>query len=268
IPSEGENYTGHWFEGKKDADGNPIPYAHKNARYAVALKALRNCDPELDNPQGVEVGAIMYGGRDARAYVPVQQGFDWEHGIVAYGASLETETTFAIIGTEGVSEINLMSIQDFVSIPLGKYVRNNLEFASKLRKPPLVFGVNYFLRDSEGRFVNGVRDKHVWVKWIELRVHGEAGSVVIPTGHIPLYEDLRRLFAEVLGTDYTREDYVRQFSLRVPENLAKLDRVEAFHRENVSDAPERLFEILDAQRQRLLQAREKYGDLIPPDRFE
>ncbi|MCX8052957.1 MAG: phosphoenolpyruvate carboxykinase domain-containing protein, partial [Armatimonadetes bacterium] len=267
IPSEGENFSGHWFAGKKDANGDPIPPAHKNARYAVAMKALRNCDPELDNPQGVEVKAIMYGGRDAKAYVPVQQGFDWEHGIVAYGASLETETTFAILGTEGIPEINLMSIQDFVSIPLGKYVRNNLEFAAKLQNPPLVFGVNYFLRDAEGRFVNGVRDKHVWVKWIERRVHGEVDSVVTPTGHIPKYEDLRQLFAEVLGTEYSYDDYVKQFSLRVPENLAKVDRVEAFHRENVSDAPPKLFEILDAQRKRLLQAQEKYGNLIPPDRF-
>jgi phosphoenolpyruvate carboxykinase (GTP) len=267
IPSEGENFSGHWYEGKLDAKGEPIPFAHKNARYTVALKALRNCDPELDNPNGVELAALMYGGRDSRAYLPVQQSFDWKHGIVAYGASLETETTFAIIGKEGVPEINLMSIQDFVSIPLGKYIRNNLEFADKLEKVPLIFGVNYFLRDSEGRFVNQVRDKHVWVKWMELRVHGEAGSVITPTGHIPWYEDIKPLFRELLGTDYSWDDYVRQFSLRVPENLAKLDRVEAFHRENVEDAPAEVFEILQAQRERLLRAQEEHGDVIPPDRF-
>ncbi|UCD26122.1 MAG: phosphoenolpyruvate carboxykinase (GTP), partial [Candidatus Bathyarchaeota archaeon] len=143
LPKEGINFSGSWHERKTDEFGNRILPAHKNARYAVALKALRNCDPELENPQGVEIGAIMYGGRDAKAYVPVQESFDWEHGIIAYGASLETETTFAIIGKEGVPEINMMSIQDFVSIPLGKYIRNNLEFGKKLRKPPVVFGVNY-----------------------------------------------------------------------------------------------------------------------------
>ena len=63
--------------------------------------------------------------------MPVQQSFDWDHGIIAYGASLETETTFAIIGKEGVPEINLMSIQDFVAIPLGKYIRNNLDFGAE-----------------------------------------------------------------------------------------------------------------------------------------
>lgn len=264
IPEEGENFSGMWFKGKKDSKGNEIPLAHKNARYAVALKALRNCDPELDNPDGVELAGIMYGGRDARAYVPCQQGFDWVHGIVAYGASLETETTFAIVGQEGVAEINLMSIQDFVSIPLGNYVRNNLEFGRRLAKPPLVFGVNYFLRDKEGRFVNGVRDKHVWVKWMELRIHDEVGAVRSPTGLIPRYQDLVVLFKEVLGKDYTVDDYIRQFTIRVQENLAKIARVERFHRESVEDSPQEVFDVLAAQRQRLLEASKRLGQMISP----
>ena len=97
LPDSGTNFTGEWFEGKTDEKGEKVPPAHKNARYAVALKVLANCDPELENPAGIELGGILYGGRDYRGYVPVQQGFDWEHGIVAYGAALETETTFATI---------------------------------------------------------------------------------------------------------------------------------------------------------------------------
>lgn len=265
VPAEGENFSGTWHKGKKDAKGNEIPCAHKNARYAVALTALNNCDPELDNPAGIELAGIMYGGRDPKAYVPVQQSFDWEHGIIAYGASLETETTFATIGKEGVPEINLMSIQDFVAIPLGKYVQNNLDFGKKLKTPPLVFGVNYFLRDENGKFVNDVRDKHVWVKWMEQRVHGEVGYIQTPTGYIPCFEDLQRLFKDVLKKDYRREDYIKQFTIRVQENLAKLDRVEKFHREHVADAPSRLFEVLDAQRTRLLEAAGRFGDMISPD---
>ncbi len=263
-PADGENFSGAWQKGRKDAKGAEIACAHKNARYAVALSALENCDPELDNPAGVELSGIMYGGRDANAYVPVQQSFDWTHGIIAYGASLETETTFATIGKEGVPEINLMSIQDFVAISLGKYVRNNLEFGRKLKSPPLVFGVNYFLRDQDGKFVNGVRDKHVWVKWMEQRVHGEVGCVRTPTGSIPCFEDLQRLFKDVLGKDYSQEDYVKQFTIRIGENLAKLDRVEKFHRENVADTPADLFEVLSAQRQRLEALRAEKGDYVSP----
>jgi len=267
TPNDGENFSGAWFKGKKDAAGNEIPLAHKNARYAVALKALANCDSELDNPEGVVLGGIIYGGRDAKSYVPVQEAFDWEHGIVAYGAALETETTFAIIGAEGIPEINLMSIQDFVSIPLGKYVQNNLDFGKKVTIPPKVFGVNYFLRDSQGKFVTGMRDKHVWVKWMERRIHGEAGALRTPTGLIPRYTDLVPLFREVLGKEYKTEDYTLQFTIRVPENLSKMDRVEKFHREHCSDAPRAVFEILQRQRERLLEAQKRFGDYITPDKF-
>ena len=269
LPKDGLNYTGAWYEGKKDETGTEIPPANKNARYTLALKALENCDPELDNPMGVELGGVMYGGRDAKAYVPVQQSFSWEHGIIAYGASLETETTFAIIGKEGVPEINMMSIQDFISIPLGKNVHNNLDFGRKLKKQPIIFGVNYFLREvGNGKYLNSPQDKHVWLKWMELRVHGEVDALMTPTGYIPKYEDLRRLFKQVLRKDYAKEDYVKQFTIRVPENLAKIERVQRFYQENVTDTPLELFGILYLQRTRLSEAREKYGDYISPENFE
>lgn len=268
LPREGLNYSGEWYEGKTDESGEPISPAHKNARYTVALKALENCDPALDDPQGVELGGIMYGGRDAKAYVPVQQSFDWTHGIIAYGASLETETTFATIGQEGVPEINMMSIQDFISIPLGQNIRNNLQFGKRLKKPPLVFGVNYFLRDAEGRYLNTPRDKHVWIKWMELRVHNEVDALSTPTGLIPKYADLQTLFRQVLDKEYAKEDYEKQFTIRVPENLAKIARVEAFYREKVQDTPEELFHVLHQQRRRLLEAQKAHGDYIPPERFE
>ncbi|XHH10550.1 MAG: phosphoenolpyruvate carboxykinase (GTP) [Candidatus Bathyarchaeia archaeon] len=269
LPKDGLNYSGQWYEGKKDENGAEIPAAHKNARYAVALTALENVDPELDNPNGVELGGIMYGGRDAKAYVPVQQSYNWEHGIVAFGASLETETTFATIGKEGVPEINMMSIQDFISIPMGKNVSNNLEFGRKLNKQPIVFGVNYFLRDlTTGKYLNTPQDKHVWVKWMELRVHGEVEAIKTPTGFIPKYADLKKLFKEVLNKDYAKEDYIKQFTVRVPENLAKIERVSKFYQENVTDIPLEMFGQLYMQRERLLAAKEKHGDYISPEKFE
>ncbi|MDD3791969.1 MAG: phosphoenolpyruvate carboxykinase (GTP) [Candidatus Bathyarchaeota archaeon] len=269
LPKEGLNYTGTWYEGKKDEEDNEIPAANKNARYAVALKNLDNVDPELDNPLGVELGGIMYGGRDAKAYVPVQQSFSWEHGIIAYGASLETETTFATIGKEGVPEINMMSIQDFISIPMGRNVKNNLDFGCKLKKQPIVFGVNYFLKDlNNGKYLNNPNDKHVWIKWMELRVHKEVEALKTPTGYIPIYEDLRKLFKQVLNKNYAKDDYIKQFTIRVPENLAKIERVQRFYQENVTDTPLEMFGILYMQRERLLKASQNYGDYISPECFE
>jgi len=264
TPDDGVNFSGQWHRDKKDANGKEIPLAHKNARYTVALTALANCDPELENPEGVPLGGVMYGGRDPKASVPVQQSFDWTHGIVSYGASLETETTFAIIGEEGVMEINLMSIQDFLAIPLGKYIQNNIDFVHGIEKPPLVFGVNYFLRDTEGNFTNDVPDKHVWVKWMELRIHGDVDAITCPTGQIPCYDDLAKLFKQVLDKEYRKADYVNQFTIRVPENLAKLERVEKFHRQRVPGSPQAVYDTLEATSKRLNEAREKYGDYISP----
>jgi phosphoenolpyruvate carboxykinase (GTP) len=265
LPEDGLNFSGEWWKGKKGPDGEEVPPSHPNARYAVALDRLPNCDPELNNPEGVELGGIMFGGRDYRASVPVQEGFDWEHGIVTFGAGLETETTFTI--TEPPKfEINPMSMRDFLSITLGQYIKNYLEFGRRLKKVPLVFGVNYFLRDLQtGKFLNHRRDKHVWVKWMELRVHGEVDAIRIPTGLVPEYEDLKSLFKHVLGKDYSFEDYIRQFTLRVRENLDKLKRVSEFWK-GVPDAPPEIFEVLNQQEHRLLDAL-SLGEYLPPSRF-
>jgi phosphoenolpyruvate carboxykinase (GTP) len=163
----------------------------------------------------------------------------------------------------------MMSIQDFISIPLGRNVQNNLNFGAKLKKQPMVFGVNYFLRElNNGKYLNSPHDKHVWVKWMELRVHGEVDAIKAPTGYIPKYGDLKRLFKEVLGKDYSKEDYIKQFTIRIPENLSKIERVQQFYQGNVTDTPLELFGILYMQRQRLLEAQAKYGDYISPECFE
>ena len=81
---------------------------------------------------------------------------------------------------------------------------------------------------------------------------------------IPLYEDLARLFKENLGTDYTKDNYVEQFSIRIPGNLAKLDRVEKIYRDKVADAPQILYDTFTAVRKRLNEAAAKYGDCISP----
>lgn len=264
LPHDGVNFSGDWHIGKIDSTGSEIPPAHKNARYTISLRALANLDKELDNPQGVPVGGIIYGGRDSDTWVPVQQSFDWAHGIVAYGASLESETTAATIGQEGVRTFNLMSNLDFLAIPLGKYIRNNLDFGAKVRKAPFVFAVNYFQRGEGNQWLTGMRDKAVWVKWMELRVHGEVDVLTAPTGMIPLYEDLQRLFQQVLAKEYSRENYTRQFTIRIPENLAKLERIERIYRKDVLDAPAIVFETLDAQRKRLEALRQAKGDYVSP----
>lgn len=198
VPKRGINHSGEWSLGKKDTEGNVITPSHKNARFTFDLKRLKNVDPKLHDPDGVVISGIIYGGRDSDTWVPVEQSFDWVHGIITKGASLESETTAATLGKEGVRVFNPMSNLDFLSIPIGRYIEDNLNFGADLKKPPPIFSVNYFLKNSTGRFMNDKNDKMVWLKWMELRTHKEVDAIKTPTGFIPRYEDLKRLFKEVL----------------------------------------------------------------------
>jgi phosphoenolpyruvate carboxykinase (GTP) len=209
------------------------------------------------------VGACVYGGRDSDTPVPVRQSVDWAHGIVTMGASLESETTAATLGAAGVRKFNLMSILDFLSIPLGRYVQNNLDFARELKMPPRVFATNYFIKGADGEYLTDMLDKGVWMKWMELRVHGDVEAVRGPTGWLPRYEDLRRLFREHRGGDYAERQYVRQFTVRVPEHLAKIARMEKVYGD-VVDTPAVVFETLAAQRERLEALRAEKGDYVSP----
>jgi len=264
IPEAGTNYSGQWSKDKKDAKGNAISYAHKNARYTVSLYGFKNLDEALDNPEGVELKGIIYGGRDSDTCPPVQEAFDWEHGVVTMGASLESETTAATLGKEGVRQFNPMSNLDFVSLPLGQYVKNHLEFAKDLNVIPSIFGVNYFQKDKDGKYMTAMEDKGVWVKWMELRVNKDVEAIKTPTGYIPKYEDLKKLFKEVLGKEYKENDYITQFSVRVPENLSKIGRITEIYKNKVSDTPETLFTILTEQKARLEELKKTHGDYISP----
>ncbi len=263
LPKSGYNHSGDWKAGSKDADGKEITASHMNARYTVNLERLANVDEAMNDPAGVVVGGIIYGGRDSDTCVPVQQAFDWAHGIIAIAASLESESTSATLGAEGVRKFNLMSNMDFVAVPLGKYIQNNLDFGASLEKAPPIFGVNYFLKDSDGKYLNGMLDKSVWVKWAELRSNGDVDVIETPTGLIPKYEDLKQLFAKVLDKDFTEADYVEQFKLRIGENLAKLERIEKIYRD-IEDAPEIVFETFAAQRKRLEAVQAEKGDYVSP----
>jgi phosphoenolpyruvate carboxykinase (GTP) len=267
IPEKGVNHSGEWFKGKKDKNGKDITPSHKNARFTFKMDILGNADTKLHDPLGVEVSGIIYGGRDSDTSVPVEESFNWTHGIVTKGACLESETTAATLGKEGVRVFNPMSNLDFLSIPIGHYIQNNLNFCKKLKNSPKIFSVNYFLRDKEGNWLNHKNDKAVWLKWMELRVNKEADAIKTPTGYIPLYKDLELIFKNVLNKSYTKDNYLKQFTLRIPENIAKIERMKNIFKTRVLDTPEIVIKILNEQQKRLTSAKNHYGDYISPESF-
>jgi phosphoenolpyruvate carboxykinase (GTP) len=267
CPQEGVNHSGAWVPGKKDGEGNTITASHKNARFTLDLKMLDTVDKRLDDPEGVVVKGVIYGGRDSDTWVPVEEAFDWVHGVITKGAGLESETTAATLGKEGVRVFNPMSNLDFLSIPIGRYIKDYLDFGKGLDEVPRVFSVNYFLKDEHGKFLNHKNDKSVWLKWMELRVHDDVTALTTPTGFIPEYKDLKRLVSHVLHKDYSEIAYTTQFTVRVPENLAKIDRLKEIYRTRVSDTPQIVFTVLEEQKKRLEKAQSEFGAYISPDRL-
>ena len=262
TPKKGKNYSGDWEEGNKDAAGNDLSLAHKNSRYTIEIERLENSDKDLNNPEGVPVSGFIYGGRDSDTSVPVTEAFDFTHGILTMGAAIESETTAATLGKAGVRSFNLMSILDFLSYPMGTYLQNNLDFGAGLDVAPKVYNVNYFQK-KDGEYMTGMHDKRVWVKWMELRVHGEVEAIETPAGNIPKYEDLKRLFKEVLDKDYSEEDYAEQFTTRVPELLAKIERIRKVYKDEVN-VPAEFKSQLDAQEARLKELQSSKGDYVSP----
>lgn len=267
VPSRGVNFSGDWTPEKCDAQGSKITPSHKNARYTIRLSDLENVDENLENPQGVEVKGLIYGGRDSDTSCPVEESFSWEHGIIVKAASIESETTAATLGKEGVRVFNPMSNMDFLSIPLAKYLEINLSFGKKLTKAPSIFSVNYFLRDKQGQFLNAIGDKRIWLKWISLRSQRKVKALVAPTGLIPKYDDLKQLFKQVLDKDYSELEYRQQFTIRIPENLAKVERIKSIYNKQ-KDIPKSLFKELEAQEQRLKSCQKDSGDYVEPGKLK
>lgn len=267
IPESGINFSGEWHKDKKDENSQTIPHSHPNARYTIRLKDLKNSDPALEDKEGVEIKGIIYGGRDSDTWPPVFESFDWIHGVVTIGCSLESETTAATIGQVGIRKFNLMANLDFLSIPVGKYIKNHLEFVKELNRPPIIFGVNYFQKDEQGNFITSKQDKRVWLKWMELRVNENVDTISTPIGYLPRYEELKYLFNSVLNRDYSLQDYLTQFTIRVPENIFKMERIYNIYKKIPEGIPDIVFQTLLDQKDRLIEARSKFGDYIRPTTF-
>jgi len=265
IPSKGINFSGEWFEGKKDSQGQEIPCSHKNARYTLRLNELNNIDARANDPDGVPVKAIFYGGRDSDTTIPIVESLTWAHGVFL-GATIESETTAATLGARGVRKYNPMANLDFISVPLGIYIENHLKFTDEIKEIPKIYTTNYFLKDQTGNYLNSKLDKKVWLLWAEGRGHNEFEAVKTPIGRIPKYEDLKELFVRELKKDYSEEEYIQQFSLRAVKYLEKMERMSKIF-ENIK-MPAAFSEELKAQTERLKSAKIKYGEgTISPFKF-
>jgi len=267
-PRPGINYAGSWWPGKKDEKGSEIPPSHPNARFTTSIRYLKNLDPGIDDPNGVPVKGMIFGGRDSDTWVPVEEAFDWDHGIVTKGAILESERTAAVLGEAGLVEFNPFAILDFLSISPGAFIELHFRFGEGLKERPRIFSVNYFLRGERGEYLTEKRDKYVWLKWMELRVHGDLDAIETPTGYIPVYEDLRNLFEKYLNKEFKEDLYEKLFSIRISKLLKKYERAWNIYATKVPDTPKKFYYIMIEQKRKLEEAESLFGAVVSPFKLD
>ncbi|HXC60730.1 MAG TPA: phosphoenolpyruvate carboxykinase (GTP) [Steroidobacteraceae bacterium] len=190
-----------WWEGigsgqpVTDWKGNPYdakngPAAHPNARFTVSAVHNPAYTKEAENPRGVPISAIVFGGRRREIAPLVYEARSWQHGVLV-GASVASETTAAATGAVGVVRRDSMAMKPFCGYNFGDYFQHWLSIGAKLKTPPKIFHVNWFRQGADGKFLwPGFGDNLRVLSWMLDRVAGRAGAKETAIGNLPEAKDL------------------------------------------------------------------------------
>ena len=188
---KGAKVNGVEFTSVIGADGKPQKLAHPNSRFTAPAVNCPCVSPEFNNPKGVPVTAMIFGGRRASTTPLVYQSFDWAHGTYI-GSAVSSETTAAATGAVGVLRHDPMAMKPFIGYNVGDYWAHWLEMGEKLGdKAPKIFNVNWFKQDENGNFIwPGFGDNMRVLDWIIKRCEGKVDAVETPIGYLPKKGDI------------------------------------------------------------------------------
>ena len=188
---KGAKVNGPEYVAEIGEDGKNKKLAHPNSRFTAPAKNCPCISPEFNNPAGVPISAIIFGGRRASTTPLVYQSFDWTHGTYM-GSAVSSETTAAATGAVGVLRHDPMAMKPFIGYNVGDYWTHWLEMGEKLGdKAPKIFNVNWFKKDEEGNFLwPGFGDNMRVLDWIIKRCEGTVDAEETAIGYIPKKEDI------------------------------------------------------------------------------
>jgi phosphoenolpyruvate carboxykinase (GTP) len=225
------------------------PSSHPNSRFCTPITQCPILAPEYEDPAGVPISAILFGGR-RRSTVPlVAQARDWVHGVYM-GATLSSETTAAAVGQVGVVRRDPMAMLPFIGYNAGDYFRHWVEMAKGTGDAsllPKIFYVNWFRRGDDGRFLwPGFGENSRVLKWVVQRLEGTADAIETPVGHVPTPESL-----DTTGLDLSEGDLREALRVDVDEWRAEVPDVNAWFERFGDKLPGVLWAELDALKARL-----------------
>ncbi len=272
LPEKGRNFAGEW-----SAKSGKIA-SHKNARFTISLDSLENYDPATENPEGVKLSGLLFGGRDYTTMPTIVMAHDWMNSVV-HGAIIRSATTATEIGADGSEKRSPFANEAFFPGPLAHYINHYKAFGENLaiakENLPSGFQVNYWLHKS-GRgilspgeadgLIGEKRDTKVWMRIMALMHQGRVETIWTPIGRIPKYQDLKKLFKEVIGKEYKKEIYSKQFSLYTENLIKRVDMsITEFAKEK--GMADEFFHVLDTWRRDLAALQATIGSIVTPDQM-
>ena len=249
-----------WWEGLDndppknaiDWKGNPWDYrkydkhdkstcgAHPNSRFTAKATNCPCLSPEFNNPKGVPLSAIVFGGRRAKTAPLVYESRNWQHGTFV-GSIMASETTAAASGAVGVVRRDPMAMRPFVGYNMGDYFAHWLEMGKKIPHAPKIFHVNWFRTDADGNFIwPGFGDNMRVLLWILDRCDGKAEAVETPIGFVPKAEDI-----DIEGLDLSLDTIKELLTVDKASWLEDVANIKEFYAQIGDHMPKELYEELD-----------------------
>ena len=242
-PARGIDWQGHEWSPESGRKG-----AHPNARFTAPISQCPVAAPEWENPDGVPISAILFGGRRATTVPLVTEAFNWQHGVFL-GSIMGSEMTAAAFGKVGTLRRDPMAMLPFCGYHMGDYFAHWLKVGSQTEpsKLPRMYYVNWFRKSSDGRWLwPGFGENCRVLKWIFERVQGEGNAVRTPIGNAPTPDAL-----DLSGLDLPREDVNELLTVDRQAWLAELDGIREHYAKFGDRLPGVLREELAALEQRL-----------------
>ena len=245
-----ENTPAHATSWKKQdwTPGSSEKAAHPNSRYCTPMSQCPILAPEWDDPNGVPISAILFGGRRKTTVPLVNEARDWQHGVFM-GATMSSETTAAAAGAVGNVRRDPMAMLPFLGYHAGDYFKHWLDLGKNAdaNKLPKIFYVNWFRRGDDGRFLwPGFGENSRILKWVIERVEGRGSATETPIGFVPKAEDL-----DTEGLTEPIEDIQAALDVKPEEWRKELPLIEEWFAKIGDQVPTSLRDELDALAQRL-----------------